>query len=653
MKKLISNNIILFFVLIILNLCFTTSVYASRDEENGQGTEQLPNGITFLSNFENGYIQVGWNIKNKDGQTIPQTYKYYKCVSGKNEYGELTTVYLYNLSNSLHDEELEQAVKNKELDTDTLYDIYSLNPREIKNPRIYTSSYFMWPMSSNGDTLITNDTQNKEDLIRKHDIHDFAEISKPENFCLAATIPGNWNSTLSSNLPDNYVYPVLPSSANYKTWLEQAKAKIGSYYKNRYNLNGGNRHFPNTSQTFINHISYLTEGNQMAAITKTLQARNNYDPETDELNLNKKSKDYYEQQYFFFLTTLEGQHVAVQRAYSATNLLKESGCANFPRSTPNAKVPSDFNMNPIVVFNYNNIVPNHFNFKSGNALYNLELEKAIPGFSSTNKLNSLNWNDVPPIFMGTLQSLIYTYPGAYWKLTDLASKSWIDINSVFPKFNEMLTIEQFTEMAKKDYLSYYKMECLLSLTMAKFFLIDGYASKNSPASINWLNGPSGTTYGGRELPILDYTSLTSANIVSTGDVQLNNYITENLFSSGLIVVDLVKALDISEQDFLKILLGQTPNIEKRKIKLIQAAMRNEEIGIHLVNSEIERGKIEIVGNALDNLYTNRPYVLVGSISYEKNIPAERIPDILNLKKIYNIKNYKNINLDKKEEDKKE
>lgn len=651
MKNFIYNNIILFFMLLILNLCFTINVYASRDEGNGQDTDKLPEGITFLSNFEGGFIQIGWNIKNKDGQTIPQTYKYYKCVTGKNEYGELTTVYLYNLSNSLHDEELEQAVKNKTLDTDTLYDIYSLNAKEIKNPRIYTSSYFMWPMSSNGDTLILPDTQNKEELIKSHDIHDFSEISKPENFCLAATIPGNWNSTLSSNLPDGYIYPVQPSSVNYKAWLQQAITKIGSNYKNRYNLNGGNRHFPNTSQTFINHISYLTEGSQTAAITKTLQAKNNYDPTKDEFNTNKKSKEYYEQQYFFFLTTPEGQHVAVQRAYSATNLLKESGCANFPRSTQNSKIPTDFNMNPIVIFNYNNIVPNHFKFKTGSALYNLELEKAVPGFSSTNKLSTINYEDIPPIFMGTFQSLVYCYPGAYWKLTDLASKSWVDINSVFPEFNSMLTIEQFTEMAKQDYKLYYKMECVLTLTMAKYYLIDGYASKNSPASINWINYP-GTTYGGRELPVLDYTSITLANNVTSGDVQINNYITEDIYSS-LVIIDLVKALDVTEQDFSKISLGQAPNIDKRKLKLIQAAIKNENIGIHLLKSEVERGKIEMVGNNLENLYPNRPYVMCASISYEKNIPPEKIPKILNKDEIYNIANYKDIKLDEKQEDKKE
>ena len=81
MKNFIYNIILLIFMLLILNICFITNVYASRNEDTEQGSSQLPDGAIYVSNFGqngDGYIQVGWKAKDKNGIEKIGSLIYYK-----------------------------------------------------------------------------------------------------------------------------------------------------------------------------------------------------------------------------------------------------------------------------------------------------------------------------------------------------------------------------------------------------------------------------------------------------------------------------------------------------------------------------------------------------------------------------------------------
>ena len=665
MKNLIYNSILLFFILLILNLCFTTSVYASRNEDTEQDGSQLPDGALYVSDFgENGdgYIMIGWKAKNQKGEEVTGFIKYYKYVYGKNPDGNLVGLWLYNSSDSQQDEELKNMVLNKENDIQELINVYS-SGQVVNNPEIYTSAYFMWPISSNGNFILTGKEENAQEIIKQHDIHDFTEVSKPENFCLVSTLNYNFDKTLNTNLP-NYVYPIPNRKSLYDNWLNEASNKIGVRYKNRYLVEGNQRHFVNTSQDFLKHQSYMAAnyaGNQQNAIQMTLQSKNNYNPSKDELNPNKKDKSFYEQQYTFFLTSpLTGDKLTPQRVYSADKLFSLDTAPTFPRSTPSALGIRNFgDVTPIQIFR-NQIVPNHFNFNDGMCKVNTKLNEIVPNFSTSSKLSNLNWENIPPLFNLTLQSCIYTYEGSYWKLTDLAKKTYTDIDIVFPKFNEMLTIQNFIEMGKKDYETYYKMSSILTMTLCRYYLVSGFASQNSPGGLTYINAPNGTTWGGYALPVLDYSSLPNTGGVSTGDVKLTNELGENIDSS-MIIIDLARALNVSEIDLATFTNNfikngsekAVGNMTQRSAKLISGGLKNQNTGLYLTKSEREKGQILMIDGELEHLQPNRVYVACASMMYEKNIPPERIPEILNLNPKYNIKNYKDIKLDEKEEDKKE
>lgn len=668
MKKLFSNNIILFFMLLILNLCFTISVYAVDFDDSENTDNQLPDGALYVSDFGkngDGYIEVGWKAKDKTGKEVYGNLIYYKYVYGKNPDGNLVGLWLYNSSDSQQDEELKQMILNKENDIQELINVYS-NGQVVNNPELYTSAYFMWPVSSNGNFILTGKEENAQEIIKMHDIHDFTEVSKPENFCLVSTINYNFDNTLNTNLP-NYNYPIPNSKSLYDSWLNEASFKIGIRYKNRYLVSGNQRHFVNTSQDFLKHQSYMAAnyaGSQQGAIELTLQSKNNYNPQNDKLNPNKKDKSFYEKQYTFFLTSpVDGQILTPQRVYSADKLFSLDTAPTFPRSTSSALGIRNFgDVNPKQIYQ-NRIVNNYFNFNSGMCKVNNKLDEIVPNFSNTNKLTSLqNWDNIPPLFLLTLQSTIYTYEGAYWKLTDLAVKTYSDINIAIPRFNEMLTIENFIKMGKEDYNSYYQMECLLTLVLNRYFLVSGFASQNSPGGLVYISAPSGTTWGGYNLPVLNFDdSLINFGNVSTGDVKIVNEITEDI-NSSIIICDLAKSLNVSEKDLYEFTSNyyknksEAPvgNMTKRSAKMLAAGLSgNNSIGVYLTKSEREKGQIQMTDGELEHLQPDRVYVVCASLMYEKNIPPERIPEILNKNEIYNISNYKDIHFDKKEEDKKE
>lgn len=651
MKKYF-NKIISMSLFIILNYCLTFNVYASRDDGYNQDGNKLPENIEYVSDFEGGVIIKKWNSKNQKGEPVSGFFKYYKMIRGKDSLAQPKTLWLYEQSSSLHDSELKKMVEEKE--NDKVASIY--NGTQIK-PEIYSSSYFMWPASSNGDFYLNKNDSNLKEKIAKHDINDFSFISKPENFYLVTAIPNNFDSTLSSNMPLNY--PVPASKANYDIWLERLNNSTGQRYSNQYNLNGrNNRHFMDIGQTFLKHVSYFsnTKNQEQTFQQFTLKDKNNYDPKRDPSDTNKKNKSYYENQNYFFLTTDDGKNrsVSPQVAFSATNLMKYDNLASFPRSTSYFTTPRLISsVAPKRIFSGGKVVSNTFNFSDGLAIYNIKLNEIVPGFSDTNNLQNLPFENISPDFLLTVQSCFYTYgQDFYWKVTTLANDTFPEIEKIVPEFRDALDLKGYNELGEKNYAAYYKLNQVYSMVLAKYFLINGFGTDNSPAKLTFID-QSGYAWGDYSLPNYSYSNINVGRI-SKGNIQILN----EPNNSGAKVYDLLKALNVSDHDYYDYLAKFQKNnnditpcgqMSKRAAKFINASLKKENVGIYLLPFEQEAGEIPVG----ENYQSGRIYVCKATIIYDKDFAEQQILKDFKTNPKYNISTYKDIKLSDLEEYKKD
>lgn len=694
----INRYIKLIFTISLFCIINCMTVFADRGDDAGLDdivSEDRGKAI-WVSNFDGGYKEIKYNIGSGE-----RKYKVYLAAIGpatahlgtRPQSTSNVAVFLYDLRNTKQDEELVTAMETDGLGISS---VFMQNGKEIKNPTIYTSSFFMWPLASSGEIVpmaqinhilntVTDETdRNKqitaimEPIVKNHNIHDYAEISKPENFNIAYTLQKNSDASLKSYI-DGYNYRLNHfSAASMIPILSEVDAKLGTNFAAHTSKiakgSGINRHIVSIGQTFLTHASYLREaeatgtapGAETTSKTEeiTQTAKNAYDPAKDPENNGKSTdrfghdKAYYENQCTYFLSYANIQFTS-NGAFNHTTeaLLNESGMSTFPRNVGNTRGDRYFSsITPKAILNGTNVISqaSYFNFNlDSHGIYNKMLMPAVGGnFESIN-----GYQNVPPEFIPTVNSLCATYKGAWEKLYQLAITTYPNLPTICTRdgidYTQMATADQAVEYARTNPTAFYNFEKILAITMCKYFLVSGMANESMGAGLYYIN--PNATYGGYDLPAIENESMVSAGNVTVGDVQLVNENVENDYAS-MMVVDLCKALGVDGKSFSEIAMGKTPTgVSKRAVKLIDAALKGENIGVYLTNSEINSGIVGMDGDSLQNLQAGYPYVIVASMMFERpGLDPEIIPKIFTDSK-YNISTYKGVKLEeeKKEEDKKE
>lgn len=195
------------FLFIIFIFFFYTNVFATRlDDKDIDGTSN--DNILVKSDFEGGYVKFIYKIKTLKGY-VDKDIKYYKFVYAKDAAGKKTPLWLYNHSVSTYDVEIKNAQTSGKVPE------FYINGAKVDDTLFY-GQYYMWPISNvkydgkivglpkqkiiddyisvskaNGDKANTDLGK----LVIKHNINDWTQISKPENYILMYMIPENTGNT--------------------------------------------------------------------------------------------------------------------------------------------------------------------------------------------------------------------------------------------------------------------------------------------------------------------------------------------------------------------------------------------------------------------------------------------------------------------------
>ncbi|HHT97883.1 MAG TPA: hypothetical protein GXZ90_08335 [Clostridiales bacterium] len=247
-KKTFKTLGILFFALFGMAINSNVAFAGGILDGSGSSGFKLPEGCVSVSDYEGGYYSVQNQFSRAiGGDSSSDTIYYFKAANieervlhsslknPKNVY----TVYLYALTNDKFDEEIEGVMKKRKKLIDAgeyselktipgYFDGVSMSFFPDGEVKYTFENMMMWPVSSGGDYYIKDlYSASAKTKIANHNINDFSQVSKPDNFWLGSLISDNNKNYGETYLKAGYDLSVkYPSSSEVKNLLDKISNKF-------------------------------------------------------------------------------------------------------------------------------------------------------------------------------------------------------------------------------------------------------------------------------------------------------------------------------------------------------------------------------------------------------------------------------------------
>lgn len=595
MKKIYFQITMIFFLMLV----FRTNIYAGKnDSENSK----FKNVIQY-SDFEDGHIDYKYELKDLKGKVHVQTISYYKYMRVIDAWGKTIDLYLYNLTNSEYNKEIEKyQEQNQVVD-------YFLNS-EKKDVKNTYGQWFMIPISSQGKGRLSDNEFNNKTYILNHNPNDFTEISKESNSWLLYFLPLNTNSTGSSY--SKYPDLTVPNKTEFVSMIKQINKKLGTNYSTSTSTENmakwlttsrmGDKlyGFKDIGQTWLSKVSLKT-------VTNTLNQKNVYDSS----------------QYTFFLAMKDNKgnilHGTPRNVYSANIYSYANGGymdISFPRDS---NIDSSRTLVSVLPRLQKDPKKNSPNISKG------AVNKDFENMNGNYKNASLD-------MIKTLVNIFQTFGGYEFFANQVSKESWtvsIGEEEIYAK-DIPKTVKKINALGEQNYTQWLYYMRMVFYKASQVLEIQNYSSSYNESEIHVSTGPGVyNTFVSSRIKILDTSS-----ILITNDALIRN----TSQTEPIRVVSLYKVF--SEIKYDRILeLKKAESVDEgknRAEKLLIAAFKNIDVGSYLTGTEIEQGSV----SQEEELEVGVPYIVMSNIRYNNGFTdveeakSDSIADYLNDNKTY-------------------
>jgi hypothetical protein len=678
--KLINNKMKGVFILSLLTVFFyinALNVFAGFKDDGTTIENENKGNVLETSDFydedNKGYILTEYYINDKASKTEAKkvVLKNYKYVRVLDENGKEIGLWLYDWTNTTFDEDILKETQKIGKTITAFHDPSGVSKYEITDIGYKFSSLFMWPISSSGDTYVKGTSAIKE-AVKKHNISNFTEISKEKNFSLVYLLGLNTYPYGNSYVSSGYTYPIkaiTDNSTKLKTMetIENIVGRPNTYSRNysKYFLSNGvgnnyNGNINDVTQTFFEHINYFKYYSKSEAI---------------KFSANMKTQSGFK--YMFLTKDGNSLYPRIVWNADANSLGYGREVSNYTRS---AGILTDGSFEKVSFRDAWNETTrsidenwaNGCGLSSDMGIVNQLVANDIGGNLSSKYYK--NYEDVNEKAISTFWAFSRLYSTFYQKVSTRVANdpTWKEINEDID-IKVPTTPLAFNLLIKSDFETAYRFSQQMSIEMCKMFMISGYSCKET-SSVLYVR-TSGNGYRSFDSVKLSYSVDDYAATISRGDISIVNLPNSQSVMNNLTIVDLRKALSITDADynsFISVLdalrgtnkdysnIGLTAMLTKlenekitffttpsgkRAATLLLAGFKGSDVGIYLTNPELEKGQIVFNANTktLENLDSETVYVLATTLQYVTSHTRSTIPNIISGD--YDISTYEGIYLE--------